>query len=270
MRIISTATVCTIILGACAAVGAIFGLIGSTAHAQTGWGATAPNAEPEAKKPPPKPPLQIAGSWNGTVVDPVQGTGAINLTFTEKTGKAKATLTGTWTVNYNNPPNGAINDVGTLKGSVVGNAVAVTLHPRKGDALGSCSLVFNSVEATQDNITGTYRFGGCPANHTGPITVQPGPPPTTVFVNIGDDFFFPTKVTVNRGQTVRWTNNGGEDHSVNANPGTGKCKPISSDTFDSPSIDVGQTFERTFNNPGTFAYHCEIHGCPMKGTITVN
>lgn len=25
-----------------------------------------------------------------------------------------------------------------------------------------------------------------------------------------------------------------------------------------------------FNNSGTFAYHCEVHGCPMKGTITVN
>jgi plastocyanin len=28
--------------------------------------------------------------------------------------------------------------------------------------------------------------------------------------------------------------------------------------------------EHTFNNPGTYAYHCDIHGCGMAGTVTVN
>ena len=29
-------------------------------------------------------------------------------------------------------------------------------------------------------------------------------------------------------------------------------------------------FEHTFNAPGTFAYHCDVHGCTMAGTVTVN
>ncbi len=55
-------------------------------------------------------------------------------------------------------PEGAINDVGTLTGSVVGNSVAVTLLPRKGDALGNCRIIFNSLGATQEMISGTYHF----------------------------------------------------------------------------------------------------------------
>ena len=92
---------------------------------------------------------------------------------------------------------------------------------------------------------------------------------TTVFVNIADDFFFPSKLSISAGQTVRWTNNGGEQHAVNSNPGSENCKPTSGEAFASPTINTGEIFEHTFNSPGTFAYHCEIHGCPMRGTITV-
>lgn len=257
-----SAWACAIIIG----VSAMVALMGSLASAQTGWG-TGVSEDAAAKKPPPPPPLQIAGSWNGTIQDNIKGPGTINLTFTEKIGKTKATLKGTWMISFpDTAPLGAVNDFGTVTGSVVGSAVALTLVPKKGDAIGNCRNMVHSVEATEDMISATFSACG----HTGNISIQQGAPSNTVFINIGDDFFFPTKVTISKGQTVRWTNNGREDHSVNANPGTQKCKPISGEAFDSPAIDSGGTFERTFNNSGTFAYHCEIHGCPMKGTITVN
>src|SRR5579872_1223166 len=254
---------------ACGFILAMAGLVaGSGAYAQTGWSIDASRSEPDAKRTPPPPPIQIAGSWDGTIQDPVQGIGAINLTFTERSTKTKGILKGTWTVNFNNPPNGAINDVGTLTGSVIGSTVAMTLIPRRGDALGNCRNIFNAVNATQDMISGTFHFSGCGENHTGPISVQPGPAPTLVFVNIGDDFFFPPRVTISAGQTVRWTNNGSEDHTVTSNAGS-NCRPSSNEAFDSSTMDSGTTFDHTFNNPGTFAYYCQVHGCPMRGTITV-
>jgi plastocyanin len=67
---------------------------------------------------------------------------------------------------------------------------------------------------TQDQIIETYRFGTCSGTNTGTITLAPGTPPSTVFINTSDDFFFPKKVTISQGQTVRWTNNGAEQHSV--------------------------------------------------------
>ena len=38
--------------------------------------------------------------------------------------------------------------------------------------------------------------------------------------------------------------------------------------FDSGSIDGGGTFEFTFTEAGTFAFHCKVHPA-MTGTITV-
>ncbi len=249
------------------AVAATAALMGANAYAQSGWATSGSDTEAGAKKPPPPPPLQIAGSWNGTIQDNIKGPGTINLTFTEKVGKKKATLKGTWMVSFpDTAPFGVVNDFGTVTGSVVGSAVAVTLVPKKGDHIGTCRNMVHSVGATQEMISATFSACG----HTGTIDIQPGPAPTTVFINIGDDYFYPNKLTISAGQTVRWTNGGNEQHTINANPGTEKCKPTSGEVFDSPSVGPGQTFERTFNTPGTFAYHCEIHGCPMKGSITVN
>jgi plastocyanin len=253
-----------------ALVMAIVGIVlASGAQAQNGWNDTN-REEPAAKNTPPPPPVQIAGSWNGTIQDPVQGTGAINLTFTERSTKTKGILKGSWTVNFNNPPNAIINDVGALTGSVVGSTVAMTLVPRAGDALAGCKNMVNADNASAELIAGTFHFAGCSGNHTGPLSVQPGPPPSTVYINVADDFFYPVRVTINAGQTVVWTNNGTEDHTVTANSaGVSKCKPASTEVFDSSTLDSGTTFEHTFNNPGTFGYFCQVHGCPMHGTITV-
>ncbi len=260
-----SARACAIVVG----VSATVGLMGPAAHAQNGWNDYRASSIEAAKKPPPPPPVSIPGSWVGTIQDSNQGQGDIALTFTEKASKTKGTLKGTWTINFPNGTEGAINDVGTMTGTVVGSDVTITLLPRKADALGNCHLVFDTSEATQQALAGSYHFTSCGGKNTGTISLAPGTPPSTVYINIGDDFFFPTKVTISRGQTVVWTNNGGEQHTINANPGTEKCKPISGEAFDSPAVNPGETFERTFNNPGTFAYHCEIHGCPMKGTIIV-
>jgi len=176
---------CGLILTAAVLIG------GSDVQAQSRWSDDGPEV-PGAQSTPPQPPLQISGSFDGTVVDTKAGEGTINLTFTEKTGKTRATLRGTWTASYpDTSPEGAINDVGILRGTVVGSTVTLSLVPRRGDALGTCVLLFKSDEATADTLSGTFHFGICTGTNTGTISVQPGPAPTTVFINVGDSFFFP-------------------------------------------------------------------------------
>lgn len=91
-------------------------------------------------------------------------------------------------------------------------------------------------------------------------------------VTIGDNFFREANVSINAGDTVRWTNNGGE-HTVTSNGHPGAhvdCMPHSSEDFDSGGpIPNGGTFEHTFPNPGSYDYHCDVHGCNMSGRVIV-
>ena len=104
-----------------------------------------------------------------------------------------------------------------------------------------------------------------PAPGTGGTTGGGG----TVQVSIIDNAFSPANVMITRGQTVQWTNNGSSPHTVTSNPGTLGCNPPSTESFASPTLSSGNTFTHTFGASGTFAYHCEVHGCPMAGTVTV-
>jgi plastocyanin len=74
--------------------------------------------------------------------------------------------------------------------------------------------------------------------------------------------FSPATVTVDAGQPVCWTWTTSTTHNVRADDGS----------FTSgPPADRG-TFQRTFSTPGTFSYHCQVHGTPtggMRGTVVV-
>lgn len=94
-------------------------------------------------------------------------------------------------------------------------------------------------------------------------TTTPTPPTTTTptagaSVSIIDDSFNPVSTTVLSGQTVVWTNNDTDAHTVTADDGS----------FDSGIIPPGGTFNYTFTNPGMVNYHCSIHP-DMLGSIDV-
>ncbi len=77
----------------------------------------------------------------------------------------------------------------------------------------------------------------------------------------GNLVFTPNNLTIATGDTVIWTNEGGF-HNV--------ASDDSAWTPDAPSSTVGWTFTLTFENPGTFGYHCQPHQASgMTGTITV-
>ena len=74
-------------------------------------------------------------------------------------------------------------------------------------------------------------------------------------VIIGDEMFSPRHVEVSEGTTVRWICYDQQNHTVTC------------DKFDSGVLSQGNTFEFTFNEPGTYEYHCELHG--ETGTVKV-
>lgn len=71
-----------------------------------------------------------------------------------------------------------------------------------------------------------------------------------------DNDFDPDSIEVSVGDTVEWSNEGGVAHTVTF------------DDVDSGNLDSGETFARTFDEPGEFDYVCTIHA-GMDGTVTV-
>src|SRR5829696_775057 len=77
---------------------------------------------------------------------------------------------------------------------------------------------------------------------------------TVVIANLSFD---PSAITVPTGTTVAWTNEDAVPHTVTSTDGA----------FDSGIFDPGGSFAFTFNEPGSFAYVCQLHP-QMQGTVT--
>jgi plastocyanin len=77
--------------------------------------------------------------------------------------------------------------------------------------------------------------------------------------------FDPTDVTVKAGETVTWTNNEGVPHDVDKTGGPG---PQFSSGPEGGMME-GDSFEHTFDRPGTYEYVCRVHAPGMAGTVEV-
>ncbi len=78
----------------------------------------------------------------------------------------------------------------------------------------------------------------------------------TAQVSIKDYKFQPGQITINKGDTVTWTNMDPTAHDV---------KFMDSK---SPDLKKGETYSKTFDKAGTFDYICDIHPS-MKGKVVV-
>ena len=89
-------------------------------------------------------------------------------------------------------------------------------------------------------------------------TPTPAPAPSSASISISNFAFSPASLTVKKGTTVTWTNQDGVTHTVTGDNGG----PSSGDLAN------GQSYSYTFNQTGTFTYHCSIHTF-MKATVIV-
>lgn len=87
----------------------------------------------------------------------------------------------------------------------------------------------------------------------------------TIDVDVVNFRYTPNDVTINVGDTVRWTNSGGQ-HNVWAD----------NDSFGNEISFSNWTFSHTFNSAGDFRYYCQAHSAPgadininMNGIIRV-
>lgn len=81
----------------------------------------------------------------------------------------------------------------------------------------------------------------------------------------GNCGFSPSYFSIGTGYRAVWTNNGQLPHTVTANSTSNGSLP----TFNSGTLYHGDTFEHTFDQPGTYNYFCSIHPS-MRGTVVVS
>lgn len=99
------------------------------------------------------------------------------------------------------------------------------------------------------------------ASHGGGASVQQY---IDVNVTMKDNVFAPRRVTIDPGATIRWSNEGYNEHNII--PDKKKAK------WGDKLIGIGEEYEYKFNEPGVYEYFCSFHGAPglgMFGSITV-
>jgi plastocyanin len=83
-----------------------------------------------------------------------------------------------------------------------------------------------------------------------------------MMVNMYDDYFEPSTITVSPNQKIIWMNKGKKDHNVTSDNGE----------LNSGSIRPGGSVSYTFTKPGVYPYKCTIHSFMsfgMKGKVIV-
>jgi plastocyanin len=90
-------------------------------------------------------------------------------------------------------------------------------------------------------------------------TALAAPLAATREVTIQGFAFAPAEITLDKGDTIRWTNMDSASHSaVSIQPG-----------FVTLTLVQGQSTMTIFDQPGTYEYVCGIHGVSMKGSVVV-
>jgi plastocyanin len=80
----------------------------------------------------------------------------------------------------------------------------------------------------------------------------------TVAIAIQGFAFDPAAVTVKVGTSITWSNQDSADHTITSDKGD----------WDSGKTAQGGKYTHTFDQVGTYTYHCSIHSS-MKGTVVV-
>jgi plastocyanin len=137
-----------------------------------------------------------------------------------------------------------------------GRLPAVIRRPRPRTTLAAAAIL---TCATLVPVVGAHA--GASAKHHSPTTGKP----QKRTVKIGDNYYSPSKLTVNYGSTVTWKwPSVGDTHDVALRKG-----PKGARKFQSESYAADATFRQKFTRPGVYRIYCTFHQTEMRMTITV-
>lgn len=112
-------------------------------------------------------------------------------------------------------------------------------------------------------LTGLATPTGLAASHEDVVEIE--------LVETADDdapyAFEPTERTVDAGTTVRWVHTHDVSHTITSTDSHEEREP--NGEFDETMSSEGDTFEFTFEEPGTYHFYCKPHSSFMVGTIHV-
>ncbi len=119
--------------------------------------------------------------------------------------------------------------------------------------------------------------GGSSSTDPGGGNTPPPPGNSVVDVTIQDFSFSPSTVTIKVGTAVRWTNSGPSSHTTTSDVGvwdSGTLSPPGGGGGYSGGGSPGGSFSFTFEEAGSYPYHCTLHPPAdfpgFTGTVTVS
>ena len=135
----------------------------------------------------------------------------------------------------------------TKAGRAAGRALLLVVA--LGLALGACG---------DDDDGGDEAGGDGTTTSSGAVDVNQGD------IVVIDDFAFGDgePVEVQAGELITWQNDDSVRHTV--------TDDTENPEFSSDAIQPGDTFSITFDEPGTFQYHCSIHPDRMQGELIIS
>jgi YVTN family beta-propeller protein len=141
---------------------------------------------------------------------------------------------------------------GSIKVGTMPHWIGVTPDSRWAYVTNENSNDVSVVDLAEHKVTATVPVGNAPRK----IVVQPAA--ESANVSIGKFAFAPATITVKPGEAITFTNN---DPIAHTSTGAGGA-------WDSGDIAPGGSFTLTLQQPGTYAYHCDIHPF-MQATVVV-
>jgi plastocyanin len=147
-----------------------------------------------------------------------------------------------------------------------GNATNATMTGAGNATNATMTGAGNATNATMTgagNATNATATGASGANTGTSVSVVSGSSSLT------DTAYQPNPIQVSVGNTVSWTNNDSQPHTVTSGSNGQPDNKFNSSPNFSPLLNPGQTFSFTFTQAGDYPYFCMLHP-NMVGTVSVS
>lgn len=138
-----------------------------------------------------------------------------------------------------------------------GGSLSTTTPATSAAGIASVTRTFGAAVGVSSDTAKVVGLSGSPVAFTDTAVA-------VASISVGNNFFNPATTTIAAGSFVKFTwAAGAVDHNVTWDGGP-VPRPANSTTQSSG------TYQARITQPGTYTYHCTIHGPAMSGSVTVN